>query len=209
MQDLLRRLCIPRSVFYDVGTSLGFFSVAVGSHVGPEGHVFGFEPEPWNTHRFSQMILRNHLEDRVTVVAAAAWSRTRPEISFQRGGRQRTYGGVLADGITPVLVHGEIRLVRAVSLDDFVTEGHPAPDVIKIDVEGGECEVLKGARQVFLRHKPALICEVHHQEASNCIASWLAEMRYVAEWRVPDELYPRLLFAQATGSAPPQVAAQP
>ena len=163
--------------------------------MGPEGKVFGFEPEPENSRRFRQMIVRNNLQDRVTLVDAAAWSHTSAEIPFERGGRQKTYGGVVADGVRPVLAEGEIRLVKAFSLDD--RQGHPAPDVIKIDVEGGECEVLKGARQIFSRAKPALICEVHHQEAAAWIAEWLAEISYLAEWHVPDELFPRLLFAEA------------
>jgi FkbM family methyltransferase len=209
VQDRLRRLCAPGSVFYDVGTSLGFFSLAVAHRVGPQGKVFGFDPEPENTRRFRQMIVRNSFQDCVTVVDAAAWSYSRDEISFQRGGRQRTYGGVVADGVRPVLAEGEMRVVKAVSLDDFAGQGHPAPDVIKIDVEGAECEVLRGARQIFSRAKPALICEVHHSEAADWIANWLAEVKYVAEWHVPDELFPRLLFAEAAPPVSPQVAIRP
>lgn len=196
VQDCLRRRCLQESIFYDIGTSLGFFSLAVANRVGPTGKVFGFEPEPENIQRFRQMIIRNDLQDRVTVVEAAVWSHSSAEIPFRRGGRQTTYGGVVVDGVSPVLAEGERRVVKAVSLDDFVSQGHPAPDVIKIDVEGGECEVLKGARQMFSRVRPALVCEVHGQEAANWISNWLTEVEYVAEWHVPGELFPRLLFAQ-------------
>ena len=209
VQEILMRLCGLGSCFYDVGTSLGFFSLAVGSRVGPGGCVFGFEPEPENARRLRQMAARNKLEERVTIVEEAVWSATVTEIPFQRGGRQNTYGGVVADGVTPILAKGEIRSVKAVSLDDFVADGHPAPNIIKIDVEGGECEVLKGARQVFLQHRPALVCEVHHEEASQWIATWLAEMNYAAEWHVPPELFPRLVFAQAASSTSPQAPGQP
>jgi hypothetical protein len=44
--DFLKRLCNPGSVFYDVGTSLGFFSLAVAKWIGPRGRVFSFEPSP-------------------------------------------------------------------------------------------------------------------------------------------------------------------
>jgi FkbM family methyltransferase len=209
VQDFLKRLCAPGSIFYDVGTSLGFFSLAAANRVGPEGKVFGFEPEPENSRRFRQMIVRNSLQDRVTVVDAAVWSHSSAEIAFEHGGRQRTYGGVVADGVRPVLAEGEKRLVRAVSLDDFVAQGHPAPNVIKIDVEGGECEVLKGARHIFSEANPTLICEVHHQEAGNWIADWLAEMEYFAEWHVPDELFPRLLFGEPTRPVSKPAAIRP
>jgi FkbM family methyltransferase len=208
VQNLLRRLCGPGSVFYDVGTSLGFFSLAVARHVGEKGRVFGFEPEPENTRRFRQMVIRNRLQERATVVDAAAWSRSLDEVRFQSGGRQRTYGGVAAEGVGPVLADGEIRLVRSVSLDDFVAQGHPAPDVIKIDVEGGECEVLKGARHIFSQARPALICEVHHQQAAGWIADWLSEVDYAGEWYIPEESFPRLLLAQSPQRGWPQAALQ-
>lgn len=197
VQYYLERCCAPGSVFYDIGTSLGFFSLAVARRVGPQGKVFGFEPEPDNARRFSQMIVRNSFQDRVTVIDAAAWSCSSNEICFQRGGVQSTYGGVLADGQRPVLAQGGTRLVRSVSLDDFVAEGHPAPGVIKIDVEGGESEVLKGARHIFAWAKPTLICEVHHRDAAHWITKWLAEVKYIVEWHIPEEQFPRLLFAEA------------
>jgi FkbM family methyltransferase len=208
VQNLLRRLCGPGSVFYDVGTSLGFFSLAVARQVGEKGRIFGFEPEAENTRRFRQMAIRNRLQERVTVVDAAAWSHTLAGVRFQSGGRQRTYGGVAADGVRPVLAEGGIRLVRSVSLDDFVAQGHPAPHVIKIDVEGGECEVLKGARQIFSQARPALICEVHHQQAVGWIADWLTEVDYAGEWYTPEESFPRLLFAHSLQRVWPQAALQ-
>jgi FkbM family methyltransferase len=209
VQAFLRRVSISGSVFYDIGASLGFFSLAVAKCVGPGGKVFGFEPESENTRRFREMIVRNKLDDRVTIVEAAAWAGSSAGIGFVRGGRQNTYGGVAADGVRPVLAEGETRSVEAVSLDDFVAQGHLGPNVIKIDVEGGECEVLKGARQIFSQDRPALVCEVHHQGAANWIAGWLAEMDYVAEWRVPDELFPRILLAQASPCDARRVALRP
>lgn len=197
VQDLLMKACAPGSVFYDIGASLGFFSLAAANFMGPKAIVFAFEPEPANCLRVKEMVFRNNLQDRVRLVEAAVWSRTAPEgLPFRRGGRQATYGGVVADGVAPVLAEGELRRASTVSLDDFLRQGNPAPDVLKIDVEGGECEVLKGGEDLFSRRKPTLICEVHRPEAAAWIENWLAGREYVAEWRMPEELYPRLLFAQ-------------
>jgi len=196
VQDLLKTLCVPGSVFYDIGADLGFFSFAVASRIGPEGRVFGFEPEAENCLRFKEMAVRNNLQDRVGLVEAAAWRYTSSSgVHFRRGGRQKTYGGVLADGVTPVLAEGKTRLVSTISLDDFIRRGHPAPSVLKVDVEGGECEVLKGGEELFSRVKPTLICEVHREEAAKWIADWLGAKYYVLVWQIPNELFPRLLFA--------------
>jgi hypothetical protein len=67
--------------------------------------------------------------------------------------------------------------------------------LIKIDVEGGENEVLLGAASLFTAHRPVLIVEVHHQQAAEKLVAWLQEFSYVGEWRIPAEQFPRHLFA--------------
>lgn len=195
-------VCAPGSVFFDIGASLGFFSLAVANAIGPRGKVIAFEPEPGNCARLKEMALRNNLQARIVIVETAVWSRrAQAGVPFRRGGRQATYGGVVSDGVTPVLAEGEMLRVAAVSLDDFLRQGNPAPDVLKVDVEGGECEVLKGGEGLFSRVRPAFICEVHRAEAARWIACWLSAKEYVTRWQVPEELYPRLLFAQAADSS--------
>lgn len=52
--------------------------------------------------------------------------------------------------------------VSIMTLDDDIREmSLPAPDVIKIDVEGGELAVLVGARNTLLTHRPQLFLEMH------------------------------------------------
>jgi FkbM family methyltransferase len=201
VQELLERLCKPGFVFYDIGAHLGFFSFGVANCIGPKGRVFAFEPDPENCVRLKEMVTRNNLQGRVNVVGAAVWSYTSSGgVPFRRG-RSKAHGGVLADGIAPVLADGEMQLVAAISLDDFLRKSNPCADVVKIDVEGGECEVLKGAEELFSRSRPVLLCEVHHEKAAQWITKWLVQKGYVAEWRVPEELYPRLLLGQPAKSS--------
>jgi FkbM family methyltransferase len=196
VQELLATLCKPGFVFYDIGAHLGFFSFGVANRIGPKGRVFAFEPEPENCVRLKEMVIRNNLQSRVNVVEAAAWSYTcSGGVPFRRGS-SKAHGGVQADGIAPVLADGEIQLVSAMSLDDFLRKGNPGADLVKIDVEGAECEVLKGAEELFSRYRPALLCEVHHEQAARWITEWLLAKGYVGEWSIPKELYPRLLLGQ-------------
>jgi FkbM family methyltransferase len=196
VQQLLKRLCKPGSVFYDIGAHLGFFSFGVANCIGPKGRVFAFEPDPENCTRLKEMVNRNKLQIRVQVVEAAVWSYTSSGgVPFRRGS-SNAHGGVVSDGIAPVLADGDVQLVSAISLDDFLRKGNQAADVVKIDVEGGECEVLKGAEDLFSRSRPVLLCEVHHEQAAHWITDWLLPKGYVAEWHIPKELYPRLLLGQ-------------
>ena len=196
VQGFLEERCRPGCIFYDIGASLSFFSLAVARAIGLNGRVFAFEPEARNCRRVREMAFRNGLQDRVELVEAAVWSRTVASgAPFRRGGRQDTYGGVSADGVIPVLAEGEMLLIPLITLDEFIRLGHPAPDVLKIDVEGGECEVLKGGETLFSRARPALICEVHREEGALWIEEWLAARRYAAVWYVPKEGFPRLMMA--------------
>lgn len=62
------------------------------------------------------------------------------------------------------LVIGDVHDLEAgrATLDGLVREeGHPAPDVLKIDIEGAEGAALRGAKEVLASHGPRLIVEVH------------------------------------------------
>jgi FkbM family methyltransferase len=136
------------------------------------------------------------MEKRLQVVHAAIWSSTaRQEIGFRRGRIARSHGGVEIDEIRPVLGDGEITTVPTITLDGFVAAGGPLPHLIKIDVEGGEYEILRGGAELFRNQRPLLIVEVHHQRAAEQIAAWIEDCKYAAQWKIPQEDYPRRLFA--------------
>ena len=201
VQAELRKRCRPGAVVFDVGANVGFFSLAIARLVGPGGRVIAFEPLPANIARLKEHATRNALVARIELVETALWSSSAPDAPFQVGRLRQTRGGLVSNGVAPVLADGETVRVPAVSLDDFVEQGHPPPDLIKIDVEGGECEVLKGGERLFTRARPALIVEVHHAAAAEWIAEWLKAKGYSAKWHVPVEGFPRLVVA--TGAVAP------
>jgi hypothetical protein len=73
--------------------------------------------------------------------------------------------------------------------------------VVKIDVEGAEEEVLKGAFEVFRGSQPTLICEVHNERAAKGVADWLANMNYQSEWLPDRPEFPRHLVARVSGTS--------
>jgi FkbM family methyltransferase len=195
LQKTLLSMVHPGDVVYDVGAHLGSIALGTARLVGATGKVVAFDGDPENIARLQENSARNDLQANLQVVHAAVWSHSLQQgISFRRG-RAGTTGGVEADGQRPVLGDGEVIHVPAITLDDFVARGGPAPQLIKIDAEGGECEVLLGAANLFASPRPRLIVEVHHQQADERIRAWLDEFRYAAEWRIPAENFPRSLIA--------------
>jgi hypothetical protein len=109
-----------------------------------------------------------------------------------------------------VLADGELISVPAITLDAFIATSSPPPHLIKIDLEGGEGEVLRGAANLLRTHRPALILEVHHQQADEQIRSLLADLRYATDWHIPKD-FPRTVTAwpadrDARKSRPPAKA---
>ena len=187
----------PGAVVYDIGAHLGYFSLGLARLVGAGGRVVAFDGDPDNVKCLRENAVRNGLGDHLQVVHAAVWSNTPSGgISFRRGIEPRAQGGVEADACRPVLADGELIKVPVITLDDFVTRGGPLPDLIKIDVEGGEGEVLRGAARLFANQRPLVVAEVHHIHAAEQIGQWIEECRYCAQWNVSsNEMYPRQVFA--------------
>ena len=197
-------------VVYDVGAHFGSLTLGIARLVGNSGRVVAFDGDPDNVERLRGNVLRNHFGAFAQPVHTAVWSHRRePRIPFRRGKTRTSQGGVEADGQRPVLGDGEIISVPVTTLDDFTASGGPAPQLIKIDVEGGEYEVLRGGAILFANKRPLIIVEVHHQDAADKISGWLQEFHYSAKWRIPVEKFPRCLIAWAVEHSPPVLPNQP
>jgi FkbM family methyltransferase len=69
--------------------------------------------------------------------------------------------------------------IDAITLDDFVyQEVNPRPDFIKIDVEGAEANVLKGAQQLLTDVKPMMVLELHSSQTAEEVGEILSAMGY-------------------------------
>lgn len=157
----------PGSAVYDVGANVGFYTLLAARAVGPRGAVVAFEPLPENL-----AFLRRHLElngaSQVRIVEAAVSDRG-GTARFARGASREM--GSLREG-------GELE-VKTLSLDAFVGEGSgPPPDCIKLDVEGGECAALEGARRVLERWRPVVFLATHGPELHARCCELLRQARY-------------------------------
>jgi FkbM family methyltransferase len=181
-------------VFYDVGAHIGFVSLVGARLVGPEGRVFAFEADSDNASRIREHARMNALP-QVEVVAAAVWSECKA-LTFHRASASSSRNtGSVANGTEAPGAEGMI-LVEATTIDHFALRYRP-PAMVKIDVEGAEEEVLKGAKAVFGTSKPSLICEIHHAQSAESVMRWLASVGYSWKWLGPESHFPRHLIARA------------
>lgn len=178
------------TVFYDVGAGIGLYSL-VAARRGAK--VFAFEPEPRNAELTVRHAQSNQLDGRILLVPRAVFSST-GEIWLEPADCSRGHG----NGRVGRAIERRDALIRvpSVTLDDYVCEA-PPPTFIKMDVEGVESEVLKGAQAVFREHRPVVLCEVHDPVNAAFVMPWLATRGYHCEWLEPGPEFPRHLYAVA------------
>lgn len=163
-QDVLDALKVnlkPNGVFYDVGANIGVFSLLLSPAAS---QVLTFEPEENNTACSKRSLSDGPSNMHLLECAVGAADGT---MTFDRRGG--AFSGRLAmsaafDGVT----------VPVRSLDSIVAEGHPPPNLIKIDVEGGEGAVLEGAASVLREHRPIVICEMHRDDPDGVARAFAA-----------------------------------
>jgi FkbM family methyltransferase len=147
------------NVFLDVGANVGFFSLLAARLVGPTGKVFSFEPLAENVSRLKENIRRNQFLN-IEVIPHALGVRNE-ERTFQVSERP-TWGKLEStDSQLPdkYLFDTKVTVRR---LDDLLADGVlQPPHFVKIDVEGAEIEVIEGARETLLKHRPVLMIEMH------------------------------------------------
>lgn len=146
----------PTDVVFDVGANQGQYSIPAGLRVGAAGRVYAFEPAPAALDILFRQIALNGLGDVVLPVSSLVADRASVAMDFHVGA---TAVGWSSAAYQPA---GTRRLLApAVSLDEFSEARQQAPQTIKIDVEGLEIDVLKGAEGLLRRHSPRVFCAVH------------------------------------------------
>ena len=147
----------PGAVFLDIGAHHGVYSVVAAKKLGANGVVAAFEPSV-REYRRLRMHLRLNRLGSVRAEPLALGSAACTQKFFQITNGDNTRGGFRPPASEDRVSEISVETVR---LDDYVSQFPLARvDFVKLDVEGGEREVLRGASSVLSKFRPILICEV-------------------------------------------------
>ncbi|UXI66384.1 FkbM family methyltransferase [Tahibacter amnicola] len=151
-------------VVWDVGANVGLFSVAAAHLCGAAGAVFAFEADAdaVSLLRKTQRLQRPS-DAPMTVVPIAVADRI-GFVEFQIARRARSANALAGFGSTQTGGYSEVRRIPAFDIDDLLGFFTP-PNVVKIDVEGAEALVLRGAQLLLRSVRPAIFCEVTESAA--------------------------------------------
>lgn len=149
----------------DIGANIGLVAIPLalrteGARAGRRGHLVAFEAMPSNYTALRANTLRNGLEDRITshcLGLGAGSARTFIEIEGGDGSRTGT-----ANMLPPHLA-GRGQQIEIVSLDALRSTARlPKPvTLVKLDTDGYDLEILKGARTLLAEDRPLLFAELN------------------------------------------------
>jgi len=187
-QDVVARLVRRGMTVYDIGAQAGFYSLAFSRLVG-DGHVYAFEPLAENCANLLYHLRINRTKN-VTVFQMAV-SDTCGIVDFQIA--ESNAMGSITDEPSAYRVY-------AVALDTCIEGGVlPPPDLVKMDVEGGESRVLRGAVRLLSQPRPIWLVALHGQQQKQECWQILHDHGYsiyrldgvqvVSPAEMPDEIY--------------------
>lgn len=145
----------------DGGAHIGFFTLALASLVGEDGHVDSFEPIASTKATMDENVSISHFSN-IATHDKALWSGEEKINIMDYGIHHSAYNSVATPRVldNAYLPEGVVREVMAVSIDEFVAETGRRPDIIKLDVESAEDHVVQGMINILEKDRPFLVIEV-------------------------------------------------
>jgi FkbM family methyltransferase len=174
----LAQLVKPGMTVVEVGANIGAHTVAL-SRLAGGGKIIAIEPQAEIFKLLCANLVMNSARNVIPIHAASGESVGKvsiPAIDYTRPGN---FGGVSA-GVVPGKLATMVALTPLDAMEDLA-----AVDVLKIDVEGMELDVLRGAAAVIARSRPMLYVENDRKEKSPALIQHLLGIGYRCYWHVP------------------------
>jgi FkbM family methyltransferase len=144
----------PGDTVVDGGGGWAETALYFADAVGAEGRVFCFEFVPENLVILERNLAENpELGKRIELIPKPLWSTSRQRLSYDPAGPVTSVGGSSGERAATSETIDRLRASRGLARIDF----------IKLDVEGAELEVLRGAEETLHSCRPRLAVAVYHR----------------------------------------------
>ncbi len=157
----------PGNIFLDIGAHFGYYSSIAATVSEGEGWIYSLEPRPMNIKFFKRHIEINKFRNVILIEAAAGQHDGFVQFDDRHGSATGFVSGNGKLKVEQVSVAGLIK--RGVLL---------SPDFIKIDVEGGEMEVLADLEEFISLNHPKMLVAVHGKECRDFTETFLGKNNY-------------------------------
>lgn len=192
--ELFRHICAAGNCIIESGANIGGHTVGLARLVGPQGRVLAFEPQRLVFHTLCANVALNSLTN-VDCYWAAVGSQEGiiavPEVDPYQ---QSNFGGMTLREAQKGMPISCFKLDRFLAL--------PRVNLIKIDVEGMEADVLRGAEQILRKFKPVLYVENDRPELSEELIRLIGSFGYRMFWHLPPLFNPNNFYADRENCYP-------
>jgi FkbM family methyltransferase len=173
LSETLWRLIAPGDFVLDVGANIGFITSLCSYKSGPQGKVWAFEPNPIVITRLTKNIQYNQYSNTTLYPFALSDSNKEGHLELPETFSYNQGVAYVENG-----KHSENAIkIDLRKLDDMIAPG-TIINVLKIDVEGHELAVLKGAEKTIQNKQITNIVYEDHDPYPSEIAAFLANMGY-------------------------------
>ena len=161
----------------DVGGNMGFFVLILNDLVGNTGKLYSFEPSRILRDRLASTVQINNIKN-VEIINLALG---------EKEGTTSLYYNPKQSGLSSIVSHEENGFlkeeIKITTLDNFSKQFSSRISFIKIDTEGYEPQVLRGAKELIIKDKPVIYIELggDHLETSIEALKVLKELGYYCE----------------------------
>lgn len=157
--EFFRKHIKPNDTILDIGAHIGLYTVFFSKL--SNGKIYSFEPTRETAKVLRRTIRLNNCKNKVIPVEAAVAEKS-GTATFYTSNQIVSTGNSLVDvDLKDGWKRQKAYEVEVISIDEFREKNNLKIDVLKIDAEGVEWEVLKGARQTFLEDRPIGILGLH------------------------------------------------
>ncbi len=156
-QRFLHQAAPTGATVFDIGGNIGLFTLVQAHAVGPKGNVITIEPLFENVVRMRENLRQNNLHN-VTIIHAAVGKENGTTLLHLADDPAYTS----TTGVIGAHATGQTIEITQLTLDTiWEQQGKPEVRTVKIDVEGGELNVLLGAEQLIEAHHPIFMIEIN------------------------------------------------
>ncbi|MDB4349669.1 FkbM family methyltransferase [Omnitrophica bacterium] len=150
-------VCKGKRTVFDIGAHIGLYSIPASRVIDKSGLIYAFEPSRANRSYLEKHSRFNGI-DNIKIFPCLVGEGSSEGVVF--------YENNDVDPMNSVKMRKNLDLYNKVSkeqvsLDDFCDQRNIAPEIIKIDVEGSELKVLKGAQTIFKKYNPIVFLSLH------------------------------------------------
>lgn len=180
---LARDFIQPGMTVWDCGIYIGYYTCFFARQVGPSGHVVAFEPDPSCLARAQENIRLNGFSNTSWVHAAIGDMTGKSAFILSGNTNSHLPGGWIGATADEYKDQVETRVgvseVQVYTLDDALNQCDvPAPDLVKIDIEGMEGKAVQHTRQLIELHRPIFVVELHNPECDRQVWEFFHQQGY-------------------------------